>query len=121
MKDILIIDDEEQILFSLQTFFEDEGFRVHCAASGEEGLEILQEKTIDLCIVDMRLPGIDGNEVIHRSRALSPATKFLVHTGSSDYQLPYDLIQSGIECRFVFRKPLADMTVLLRAVTGILQ
>ena len=121
MKDILIIDDEKQILFSLQTFFEDEGFRVHCAASGEDGLEILQEKAIDLCVVDMRLPGIDGNEVIHLSRTLSPATKFLIHTGSSDYQLPHDLMQGGIDPQFVFRKPLPDMSILLHAVTRLLQ
>jgi len=39
----------------------------------------------------------------------------------SDYQLPHDLAQSGIEPQFVFRKPLPDMTILLRAVTGLLQ
>ena len=69
MKKILIVDDEERLLRSLAFFFEDEGYKVYTAPSGEEALSILRQKKIDASIVDMRLPGIDGNEIIRRANS----------------------------------------------------
>ena len=85
---VLIIDDELSLLKSLVAFFEDEGFFVRGAESGEEGLEILKTEKMDVVIIDLRLPGIDGNETIVRAHELQPALRFLIHTGSTDYQIP---------------------------------
>ncbi len=113
---VLIIDDELSLLKSLVAFFEDEGFLVRGAASGEEGLEILETEKMDVVVIDLRLPGIDGNETVVRAHDLQPALRFLIHTGSTDYQIPPALRQIGIEQEAVFLKPLPDLSVLSAAV-----
>lgn len=113
---VLIIDDETSLLKSLVAFFEDEGFYVWGAASGEAGLAILEKERMDAVIIDMRLPGIDGNETIAKAHALQPSLQFLIHTGSTDYQLPTTLRDLGLTQEKVFLKPLPDLGVLSQAI-----
>jgi two-component system, OmpR family, response regulator len=113
---VLIVDDEPSLLKSLVAFFEDEGFFVLGAASGEEGLDLLGTEKMDAAIIDLRLPGIDGNETVLRAHKLQPALRFLIHTGSTDYQIPPPLRNIGIEEKAVFLKPLPDLSVLTEAV-----
>jgi len=118
---ILIIDDEICLLKSLVAFFEDEGFTVRWAVSGEDGLEILKFEQMDAVIVDMRLPGIDGNETVVKAHALQPSLQFFIHTGSTDYQLPQPLRELGISLDAIFLKPLTDLSILSQAVRGACQ
>lgn len=66
---ILLIDDEKDILKLLQYNLEKEGYAVLSAKTGEEGLELAQNKKPDLVILDLMLPGIDGLEVCRLLRA----------------------------------------------------
>lgn len=117
---ILIVDDESVVSANLTAFLEDEGFTVFSAFSGEEALELLAGKDIDIGIIDMRLPGIDGNTLILRAHDMRPLMKFLIHTGSTNYGLPKTLISLGIEQERVFRKPLPDLSVLSRAINELI-
>lgn len=117
---ILIVDDEAGLLYSLMAFFEDENFDVKGASSGEEALEILKREDVDAVIVDMRLPGIDGNEVILQAKELGSKAKFLIHTGSTDYKLPTSLIDLGYRQEHIFLKPLADLSILTETVEKLL-
>lgn len=63
-KRILIVDDEVNILELLRYNLEKEPYTVYTAESGEEGLRLLQTKVIDLAILDLMLPGIDGLELL---------------------------------------------------------
>lgn len=119
MKKILLVDDEELLLRSLALYFEDEGYEVYTALSGEDALALLRRKNIDVCVVDMRLPGINGNEVIRGANKEKLLNKFVIHTGSSDYQVPEDILAMGIGPEQVFLKPLADLSVLVQAVLAI--
>lgn len=65
---ILAIDDEEHILELLSYNLESNGFRVLTAESGEEGLKILKKENVDLVLLDIMLPGIDGLEMLKRIR-----------------------------------------------------
>ncbi len=67
-KVILAVDDEEHILELLVYNLESNGFRVLTADSGEEGLEILKKEAVDLVLLDIMLPGIDGMEMLKRIR-----------------------------------------------------
>ncbi len=67
-KVILAIDDEEHILELLSYNLEQNGYRVFTATSGEEGLEILEKENIDLMLLDIMLPGMDGMEVLKSVR-----------------------------------------------------
>ena len=66
---ILIIDDDTSLLESYTVLFEDE-FQVATAESGESGLDLLRHEDVHLVLLDVRLPGIDGIEVLRRIKAL---------------------------------------------------
>ena len=120
-KRILVVDDEESIRRNLRIYLEDEGFEVSGAESGERALEMLTEKTFDAAIVDMRLPGMDGNSFIERAHELDAQLGFLVFTGSVGYQLPKQLAGTGMGESRVFMKPQSDLTPLVKELTGLLE
>jgi two-component system, OmpR family, response regulator len=113
---ILVVDDEESIRRSLRTYLEDEGFEVVTAGSGERGLEILARGAADVAIVDIRLPGMDGNVFMERAQAVRPGIAFLICTGSVGYTPPEKVQALGIGDRDIFQKPLNDMALLAAAV-----
>jgi len=78
---ILFIDDEPLVLSSLKRFFMRSGYRLLCAENGEEGLEILTSNRIDLLLLDLKMPGIDGIEVLERARECDPDLKVIIQTG----------------------------------------
>ena len=65
---ILVVEDEVDLLFTIALSLELNGYRVVKAASGEEALTIVDEERPDAMVLDIRLPGIDGWEVIDRLR-----------------------------------------------------
>lgn len=77
-KVILAIDDEEHILELLSYNLESNGFRVLTAESGENGLEILKKEAVDLVLLDIMLPGIDGMEMLKRIRKNPDTTELPV-------------------------------------------
>ena len=109
---ILIVDDEPGLLFSLKAYLEDEGYEVEGATSGEEALIILQKSIFDAVIIDVRLPGIDGNEVILEAKRSGNNVAFFIHTGSTDYQLPTSLKNMGFSEEDIFLKPLPDLNII---------
>jgi len=67
-KKILIVDDEPSIIVPVQFLMEQNGYDVLVAFSGEEAMEIIAEKKVDLILLDIMLPVIDGFEVCQRVR-----------------------------------------------------
>ena len=67
-KKILIVDDEPSIIVPVQFLMEQNGYDVMVAFSGEEAMEIITEKKVDLILLDIMLPVIDGFEVCQRVR-----------------------------------------------------
>jgi CheY-like chemotaxis protein len=118
---VLVVDDEIAVCSNVAAFLEDEGFRVFSAVSGEEALDILLKQKIDVAIIDMRLPGIDGDMLIVKAHELQPLLKFLIHTGSINYSISSSLEEIGIRTEQVFRKPLMDMGVLTKGILKLLE
>lgn len=85
-KTILAVDDEENILELIRYNLETNGYKVIGANSGEQALELLQENTIDLCLLDIMLPGMDGMEVLRniRSNSLYKKLPVIILTAKSD-------------------------------------
>ncbi|MEG6505635.1 response regulator [Nitratidesulfovibrio sp. 1201_IL3209] len=104
--ELLIVDDEEPIRRLLAAYFEDlDGFLVRTAASGEEALDALAARHADLCVVDMRLPGINGEQFILAAAARGLSRHFLVHTGSVEMAPGAALRVAGVGPEDVFVKP----------------
>ncbi len=118
---VLVVDDEPGLLKSLVAFLEDEDFIVYSASTGEMALEFLRKEQVDAVVIDMRLPGIDGNEVILAAQEMRDAPHFLIHTGSMDYQLPEALKQLNFLKEHIFLKPLADMGILAKAIKNLVK
>jgi CheY-like chemotaxis protein len=120
MLSVLIVDDEAAVRENLCAYLEDEGMQMAEAESGEQAVEMLRQgREFDVCIMDMRLPGMDGNATVVALHALQPQLVFLVHTGSVNYALPAELRALGMSGKDVFMKPLADMAVLADAIRAV--
>ncbi len=114
---LLIIDDDPGILRNLRVFFEDENFIVSTAQSGEQGLQKVEGQSFDAAIVDMRLPGMNGKEFIIQASKLQPGIKFIIYTGSMDFNLGASLNGIGVSDKDVFLKPIKDMSLLLNRIS----
>ncbi len=122
MTRVLVVDDEPLIADSLLVYLQDEGMEVITAESGEEAVELARtSRGFNVCIMDMRLPGVDGNRAIRELASLCPSMKFVIHTGSVDYSLPEDLRSLGVSENYLFRKPLSDMASLANAVRELVE
>lgn len=80
MKKILIIEDEEPIRIVLEDDFREEGYRVESASNGTEGFEKALNKGIDLIILDIMLPGMDGFEICKKIRSKGIFTPVIMLT-----------------------------------------
>jgi CheY-like chemotaxis protein len=119
-KRVLVVDDEPLIVTGLRVFLEDEGMQVDSAASGEEAVDIARNDAgFDVCIMDMRLPGMNGDSTIRTLHEICPELKFVIHTGSADYSIPDDLRALGIDETLLFAKPLLDMQPLAETVAAL--
>jgi CheY-like chemotaxis protein len=119
-KRVLVVDDEPLIVTGLRVFLEDEGMQVGSAASGEEAVDIARNDSgFDVCIMDMRLPGMNGDTTIRTLHEICPDLKFVIHTGSADYTIPDDLRALGIDETLLFAKPLPDMQPLADTVAAL--
>jgi two-component system OmpR family response regulator len=119
---VLLVDDDDMIRECVTAYLEDEGFSVHCAVSAEEALEVIVIIRPEVCITDMRLPGMNGEEFIGRAHVLSPTTRYMLHTGML-YSLSDELRSIGMTADDVLLKPIHDMSklagrIMLRATAG---
>lgn len=117
---ILVVDDEPLVRESLQAYLEDEGFWVTGANSGEAALEYITASPPDIAIVDMRLPGMSGNEFILRGFALHPGLRFLIYTGAPSYVFPQELDRVGLCAKDVFHKPVLNLGVMVARIKSLL-
>jgi len=118
MAKILIVDDETGIVDEIKDFFEEEGFEVHTADSGEDGIEMVQSVQPDLMILDMKLPDISGIEVLKVAKEKSPHTKVIVVTGYVDQSLIDKAEELGRDS--FLQKPF-NLTFLIDEVNRLLQ
>jgi len=113
---ILVVDDEINIRHSLGAYLEDHGYRVASVENAEEAIDLIGQELFDLMLVDLRLPGISGDQLIVRACQLQPGIKGLIHTGSADYRLSDELERIGMSKKKIFYKPVRDLRLLLDAI-----
>lgn len=79
---ILIIEDDEEMCEELIKFLEDEDYSSDVAYDGEEGMRFIKEDGYAIILLDLKMPGINGYEILKYIKEEYPATKVLVLTGS---------------------------------------
>ena len=111
---ILTIDDERIIRESIRSFLSDYDYEVFEAENGRVGLEVFEEKKPDLVLVDLRMPEVDGLEVLSTVKRESPNTPVIVVSGTGVLADVVEALHLGAWDYIL--KPIQDMSVLLHAV-----
>ncbi len=95
MASLLIADDEKNILSGLRLAFEDEGYTVITASDGKEAWEKLQKNIVDLVITDLRMPEMDGYELLKRISSSYPTLPVIVLTGHGTIETAVETMRDG--------------------------
>ena len=109
---VLCVDDEPNILSSLRRLLRANGYRVLLADSGAAALAVLQQESVDIIISDMRMPEMNGAQLLDKVRAGWPDTMRLLLTGYAEVQAIQDAINDGEIYRYI-TKPWVDADILL--------
>jgi len=81
---IIAIDDEVEFIQMLLDYFEPRGYEISAAVRGAKGIELVKDKKPDVVLIDLKMPGIDGDEVLKLLRSLSPAPQVIFITAYDD-------------------------------------
>ncbi len=109
MKDILVVDDEELICWSIRKELNKEGYNTECALNGKEALEKLEQNPFKVLITDIKLPDISGFKVIEAARTLSEDTRIIAMSSYRYEGKELDILKK-YSCGFM-AKPI-DINVL---------
>ena len=106
MSKILVIDDEESIRKLLNLSLAHKGYEVLTADDGEKGVEIFQRESPPIILTDIKMPGMDGVEVLRRIKQINPEAEVIVITGHGDMNLAIRSLQ--LDASDFITKPITD-------------
>ncbi len=108
---ILIVDDEEGIRTALSSIFEDEGYEVAAAESGEEAVRVAKETNPDIVVLDVWLSGMDGIQTMEELRGWNRDLPVIIISGHANIELAVKATKIG--AYDILEKPLSMDKVLL--------
>jgi CheY-like chemotaxis protein len=111
---ILAVDDEPIVLQTMATVLSCLGYQVDCAKSGEEAVEFVRQHDVDLILLDMIMPGINGAETFRRIKAIKPAQKAVVLSGYADPTVLAEARRLGISQYLMKPAPVAAIATAIR-------
>ena len=111
---ILVVDDEPIVRESIRDWLKDAGYQVATAESGEEALEMIDKQEFSVMILDVRLPGKTGINVLNEVKSLNPHIKSIVITAYPSVELAVEAMKLGAVDYLI--KPVApdDLERLIR-------
>jgi CheY-like chemotaxis protein len=115
---ILLVDDNRDGLLVRRLLLEDAGFRVQVAASGAEALDLFATTPFDLVVTDYRMPGMNGDELIVRLRALEANARIILLSGFVE---PLGLTEANTGADAVIAKSSREAVRLLRSVKRLIR
>lgn len=108
---IIAIDDEMEFIDMLQNYFEPRGYDINVTVRGVRGIEMIKEKNPDIVLCDLKMPGIDGDEVLKLIKTMQPAPKLIFVTAYDDGgKTKARLLRLGAYA--YFDKPIASLKAL---------
>ncbi|MEN7549662.1 sigma-54 dependent transcriptional regulator [Rapidithrix thailandica] len=117
MAKILIIDDEKSIRFTLREILEFEKYKVNEAKDGEEGIQMLVKEDFDVVLCDVKMPKMDGIEVLEKAMELGCKAQFIMISAHGNIETAVDATKKGA-FDFISKPP--DLNRLLLAVRNAL-
>ena len=121
MVNLLVVDDEIEICDFLRNFFSEKGYDVFFATDGEQALTQSRQKHPDLVLLDVRMPGISGLEVLHRLRNEENPPKVVMITAVEDREVIEEAKRLGAE-DYIIKPFVLDYleSVVLRKISTLL-
>ena len=109
IKKILMIDDESDTFGPFKVKLEESGYEVLTSDNGIDALEKIKKEKPDLLILDIRMPSLNGEELLLRLRdeEISPGTKVIIATGVSDYGQTQERVTRNFNIAYYLEKPLS--------------
>jgi anti-anti-sigma factor len=118
MQKILVIDDEKPTLMMFRLTLSALGYDVFTAENGQEGLEVFGREKPAIVLTDIKMPGMNGVEVLKRIKAIDPATQVIVITGHGDMDLAIQAL--NLDAADFINKPV-QRELLEKALTRALE
>ncbi|RJP16604.1 MAG: response regulator [Candidatus Abyssobacteria bacterium SURF_5] len=78
---VLLVDDEENFRANAKSLFRKRGFNIQTAASGSEAIAAVKKESFDVILLDLKMPGMDGNEVLYSLKKIRPDIQVIILTG----------------------------------------
>src|SRR5699024_11714681 len=119
MVNILIIDDEKTVGNFLTHFFTEKVFNITVGYSGEDYDKLVQQKTYDLAMIDVKLPDRNGLQILEHIKKSQPSCKTIIMTGYSTVKIAVDAIKLG--ANDFIEKPFDDIDQLEVVVDQLLE
>jgi len=94
---ILVVDDDENIRKVLVAILEDEGYNVESAGTAKEGIEKTKRKFYNMALIDVRLPDMEGIELLTKIRETTPRMRKIIITGYPTLQNAVDAVNKGAD------------------------
>lgn len=95
MPKILVIDDEKPIRDALQNILTAEHYQVDIVENGKKGLDMLKENGYDVVLCDIKMPGMDGLEVMAKAAEISPEVPFILISGHGTIEIAVEAVKKG--------------------------
>ncbi|MGA3244579.1 MAG: response regulator [Bacteroidota bacterium] len=92
---VLLADDEDGLRSTIAAWLSDEGFEVEQAADGLEAIKLVQSKDFDIALLDIKMPGVNGLEVLRFIKKNSPTTDAVMMTAMSDVNMAVEAMKLG--------------------------
>lgn len=115
MSYVLIIEDEAATAAPVKAALEMDGISADIACDGKEGLSLFRKKAYDLILLDLKLPGLTGEEVLSAIRKEDPFITVIVYTNYSNFADIKKLTNIGID-GYINKGPGADLDELVTAI-----
>lgn len=115
---ILVVDDEEALRTVLSSELESEGYLVQSAGDGEAAMKILGEQDFHLVLLDIKMPNVDGFEVLKFLKQKHPQTKVIMLTGFADLKNAIESKKLGAEDFVSKPYDLVDLLTTVERVLG---
>jgi PAS domain S-box-containing protein len=114
---VLVVDDDEFALQSIANLLESETYQVVTATSGSEALDLLEQGSFDLVLTDLKMPGVDGIEVLKQTREIAPKAVVMILTGYASLESAIEALREGAHDYLV--KPCSAEELKLKIERGL--
>jgi DNA-binding NtrC family response regulator len=114
---ILIVDDEESVRDSLYNWFIEDGFRVECAQNARKGLSMIESDNFDIILADIKMPGMDGLEMLRRIKEIKSDSIVIVMTAFATVDTAVKALKDGAYDYVTKPFDPDDLTHLIRNAT----